>query len=116
MAGDDAAGLDRLGRAALRAQLLAQHDMGFGEGALDVPGPVGRAAGDVRVGIVMDQRGARLRRRRQLDRGRLRRVVDRDQIERVLAEIAALRDDQGDSLADEANLARRERPVGARCE
>ena len=112
--GDDAAGLHRLGRAAFGPELLAQHMVGFGEGARDIAAPVGGAAGDVRPGIVVDERRTRLRRRHEIDRRRLGRIVHFDQLQRVLGEIAALGHHQRHRLADEAYTARRERPVGAR--
>ena len=107
--GDDAAGLHRLGCAPLGPKLLAQHKIGGGEGALDIAGVVGGAAGDVGICVVMDQRRARLCCRHEIDRRLLGHIVDLDQVERVLGEIAAVRHHQGHRLADEADLPRRER-------
>ena len=114
VAGDDAAGLHRLGRAAFGPELLAQHEIGRGEGALDIPAPIGGAAGDVGIGVVVDERRARLRRSDEIDRRRLGRIVDRDQVQRVLGEIAAVGDHQRHRLAHETHPARCQRLMGAR--
>ena len=62
----------------------------------------------------MDQRRARLCCCHEVDRCLLGHMVDLDQVERVLGEIAALRHHERHRLADEADLARCERLVGAR--
>ena len=66
------------------------------------------------IGVVVDERRARLRRSDEIDRRRLGRIVDRDQVQRVLGEIAAVGDHQRHRLADETHLARCQRPMGAR--
>ena len=114
VAGDDAPGLHRLGRAPLGPELLAQHEISGGEGALDISAVVGGAAGDIGIGVVMDQRRPRLRRRHEIDRRRLGRIVDLDQVERILGKVTTARHHQRHRLADEAHLARRERSMGAR--
>ena len=113
-AGDDAAGLHRLGRAPFGPEFLAQHEIGLGEGALDIAVAVGGAAGDVGIGVVVDERRAGLRRRHEIDRRSVRRIVHLDQVERVLGEVAAVRDHQRHRLAHEAHLAGCQRLVGAR--
>ena len=111
-AGDDAAGLHRLGRAAFGPELLAQREIGGGEGALEIAGVVGGTAGDVRIRVVVDERRAGLRCRHEIDRCWLGRVIHLDQVERVLGEVAALRDDQRHRLADEAHLGPARAPDG----
>ena len=78
------------------------------------PAPIGGAAGDVRIGVVVDERRARLCRSHEIDRRRLGHVVGRDQVQRVLGEIAAVGDHQRHRLADETHLARCQRLMGAR--
>ena len=114
VAGDDAAGLHRLSCAALGPEFLAQHEVGGGEGGLDVSALVGGAASDVGIGVVVDQRRARLRRRNEIDRRHIGHIVDLDQFQRVLGEIAAVGDHQRHRLAGEARLAGCQRLMGAR--
>ena len=78
------------------------------------PAPIGGAAGDVGIGVVVDERRTRLRRSHEIDRRRLGRIVDRDQVQRVLGEIAAVGDHQRHRLAHETHLARCQRLMGAR--
>ena len=112
--GNDATRLYRLGAASLRSQLLPQDDVGFRKAALDIAERVHGPAGDVAVGVVMNDRRAFHGRRHKIDCRHRRFVGDLDQLECVFGDVTAFGDNERDRLADEAHLAGRERAVRAR--
>ena len=107
---DRAAGLERLGARAWPAQLAPDHDVGAGkvlveraERELAVHGDVGRPALGMEHGIAgRGDRGF------GVDHGRQRLVLDLDQLERVLGDVAALGGDDRDRLADVAHAVQRD--------
>ena len=68
-------------------------------------------AGEIAVQAFMQHRLRRIERRERIDHRRQRLVVDLDQVERVLGEIAVGGDDDRDRLADIAHAADRDRPA-----
>ena len=105
---DDAVALDRRAAPAREAEALAHDEVGFRERGVDVA-VVERAVGDACVGL---DRGLRV------EHGLERLVLDLDQLEGVLGEVAVARDDDRDGLADVARRSRaRRRSAGpaSRC-
>ncbi len=106
---DRAAGLERLGARARPAQLARDHDVGVGEILIERPEReftmhcyVGGPALRMEHGVAgCRDRGLGIDHRRQL------LVVDLDQLERVLGDIAALGGDDRDRLADVAHAVER---------
>jgi len=85
---------------------------GARERAVGVADRLSEARGAVVRHVGVHARHAGRERRRQIGHDRQRLVLHVDERERVLGDVAALRDDEGHNLADVAHLVDRERPLG----
>ena len=101
---DDAVRLDRRGAVLRELEPLPHDDVGLAEGAVRVAVDEPPVVREVRTdGLVQDGR-VRLERALGVHHGGQRLVPHLHEIGRVLGDVAALADDDGDGLADEARL------------
>ena len=104
---DDAVRLDRRGTVLRELEALLHDDVRLAEGAVRVAVDEPPVVREVRTdGLVQDGR-VRLERALGVHHGGQRLVAHLHEVRRVLGNIAALADDDGDGLADEARLVSR---------
>ena len=114
MLGDDDVAFDRRERQPRKRRRHGDDAIGLGERSLGVA--IGKFAHRdfVGLGFGMHQRRRTLARGFRIDRGGKRRIVDLDQLSGILGDVAALRHDDRDRLADIAYPLDRERPLRRR--
>ena len=104
--GDRAHGLQRLPARAVPAQPVPDDHVGPGEVAVDVAEVEAALVGAVRLQRLVHQRGPGGQRALRIGDHGQRLVLDLDQLQRVLGQVAAVRDDHRDALADVPDLLR----------
>ena len=110
--GDRADGLQRLPARTVPAEPVPDHEVSLGEVALDVAEVEGALVGAVRLQGLVHQRGPVGQGPLRIGHGGQRLVLHLDELERVLGQVAAVRDDDRDALADVAHLLRRQAAPG----
>ncbi len=108
-----AARLDRGRNAVLIAETALQDQMRLSGRAAVVALGLVDLRGDIGAEIVVHQRRAGAKRRFEIDHRRQRLEIDLDIVERVFGNVAALGNDDGERLADVADLVPGERHLGA---
>ena len=107
-----AVALERRRVEAVEVELLDLDDaIRLGERSVEVAPLVDALPHEVRAGVVVQHRHAVVLRVARVDDRVERLVLDLDELRRVARELARLRDDRDDRLADVAHLAERERVV-----
>ena len=110
--GDRADGLQRLPARAVPAEPVPDDHLGLGEVALDIAEVEGALVGAVRLQGLVYQRGPVGQSALRVDHRGQRLVLDLDELQRVLGQVAAVRDDDRDALADVPHLVRRQAAPG----
>ena len=110
--GDGPDGLQRLATRAVPAEPVPHDDVGLGEVTLDVAEVEGALVGAVRFQGLVHQRGAVGQGALRVGHRRQRLVLDLDELQRVLRQVTAVRDDDRDALADVPHLLRRQAAPG----
>ncbi len=106
---DQAAVFQRHGRVALGGKFFFDDQVAAAEGRIDVADVDLKVGGDVVRRGVMELRRARLHGRARVGDGAEGFIVNVDQLQRILGDVAVLRDDHGDRIADVADFVRCQR-------
>ena len=114
VAADNGERLERHRGVAREAQPRAEHLVRLGERGVDIAVAEQPVAGEVARHLVVQLRCVRLERALRIDDRRQRLVLDLDQVDRILGDVAVARHDRRHRLTDEAGLVGRHAVVAHR--